>query len=121
MRFDSGWLTVPLSGGAEAFLRRERQQWRIVGGRGPGESGAPMAASWLVAYDDFVSRFPGRARLSQASTADITFRVSQLETNVAIDPAAFTVKVPADAVPMSLDELRRLGPLADRGPTQGSR
>jgi len=115
-RFESGWMAMPLSSGGEAYMRRERQQWRIVGGRGPGEGGDRAAASWTVAYDQFAAGFPGRVRVWQEPTTDMTFRVSQLEANVAIDPAAFTLDVPADAVPMSLDELRQMGPLADLGP-----
>jgi hypothetical protein len=37
--------------------------------------------------------------------------LSQLESNVDIDAAAFTVDVPAAADPISLDELRASGPL----------
>jgi hypothetical protein len=115
-RFESSWVAMPLSGGAEAFIRSERQRWRIVGGRGPGGGGDRATPSWAVAYDEFAAGFPGRVRVSQAPTTDVTFRVSQLEANVAIDPAAFALTVPPDAVPMSLDELRQMGPLADRGP-----
>ncbi|MCX6538065.1 MAG: hypothetical protein NT151_03900 [Acidobacteria bacterium] len=115
-RFESGWMAVPLSGGAEAFMRSEGQQWRIVGGRSSGGGDDRATTSWTVAYDEFAAGFPGRVRVSQASTTDVTFRVSQIEANVAIDPAAFSLTVPADAVPMSLDELRQMGPLADRGP-----
>jgi len=115
MRFESGWLAVPFSSGAEAFLRNQRQQWTIVGGRYSSQ-GEQATLPWVVAYDDFVAGFPGRVRVSQPSTTDVTFRVSQLETNLTIDPAAFTLSVPASAVPMTLDELRQMGPLADRGP-----
>ena len=44
-RFESGWIAMSLSGGAEAFMRRERQQWRIVGGRGLGRGGDRATAS----------------------------------------------------------------------------
>ena len=44
---------------------------------------------------------------------DLTLRVSQRDVNVAIDSAAFDVRVPADAVPIGLAELRGMGPLAD--------
>ena len=115
-RFESGWVAMPLQGGAEAFMLRERLQWRIVGGRSQGGGGDRAATSWTVAYDGFTAGFPGRVRVSQAPATDLTLRVSQIEANVAIDPAAFTLVVPADAVPMSLDELRQMGPLADRGP-----
>ncbi len=120
-RFESGWIALPLSGGAEAFLRSEQQTWRIVGGRGVGGGGDQTATSWTIAYDEFATGFPARVRVAQAPTTDITFQVSQLETNVAIDPAAFALTVPAGAVPMSLDELRQMGPLADTAARPGSR
>jgi hypothetical protein len=44
---------------------------------------------------------------------DLTAAVSQLEANVALDPAAFTVTVPADTLSMTLDELRDAGPLRE--------
>ena len=122
-RFESGWLAVPFSSGVEAFLRSDGKQWRIVGGRssGRGSGGGERAMEpWVVAYDDFAAGFPGRVRMSQGSTTDATFRVSQLEANTPIDPAAFTLTVPANAAPMSLDELRQMGPLADVAPGRGS-
>jgi hypothetical protein len=42
---------------------------------------------------------------------DLTATISQLETNVDLDAAAFTVNVPAGAAPLTLDELRQAGPL----------
>jgi hypothetical protein len=41
-------------------------------------------------------------------------RVSQLEINTTIDSKAFEIEVPRDAVPLSIEELRRAGPLGDR-------
>jgi hypothetical protein len=119
-RFKAGWILMPLTGGVEAFLRADRQQWRIVGGRAVGRTGPSASASWTVAYDEFSAGFPGQVRLGSLSPGtDMTLRVSQLETNVAIDPAAFTIAVPAGAMPMTLDELRQMGPLADRTASSG--
>ena len=42
---------------------------------------------------------------------DLSASVSQIETNVDLDAAAFDVVVPADARAMTLDELRNAGPL----------
>ena len=46
--------------------------------------------------------------------ADITLRISALEINTQIPGEAFDVDVPPDARPMTLQELRRAGPLGDR-------
>jgi hypothetical protein len=54
--------------------------------------------------------------LSQPTVAnvDMTATLSQIEVNVDVDPAAFTVDVPASASPLSIDELRDAGPLGER-------
>lgn len=48
---------------------------------------------------------------SQASAADLTLRFVSHDTTVAFEPATFQIKVPPDAAPLTLDELRRAGPL----------
>jgi hypothetical protein len=53
---------------------------------------------------------PGR----DGASFDLVLRLEQVETNGAIPDEAFTVRVPADAVPMTLGELRQAGPLRDR-------
>jgi hypothetical protein len=74
-----------------------------------------------VSYSGFAAGFPGVVTIRQegagggsAATA-LTFQVSQLEANVPFDARAFDVVVPSDAEPLTLEELRRSGPLADRG------
>jgi hypothetical protein len=42
---------------------------------------------------------------------DLTTTISERVTNEDIDPAAFRVDAPADARPLTLDELRQAGPL----------
>jgi len=59
----------------------------------------------------------GRAGASTAATgaaaprADLTLVLTQVELNVTLEPAAFEVDVPKDARPLTLEELRRSGPL----------
>ena len=48
---------------------------------------------------------------SEDEQVDFTAAVQQLEMNTTIDAAAFDVAVPADATPMTLDELRSVAPL----------
>ena len=112
-----GWMAIDLAGGIRAFLARDGAGWRIAAGhRGTGTG----AASWSVSYAAFSSGFPGSITISQepaygAPATALTFQVSQLETNVPIDGRAFDVVVPADAQPLTREELRQSGPLADRG------
>ena len=42
------------------------------------------------------------------------FKKSMREINTEIDPKAFEINVPPDAASLTLEELRRAGPLGDR-------
>jgi hypothetical protein len=115
----NGWLMVDLSDATLAFLVRDRQAWRISAGR---HDGAGARGAWAVSYADFSANFPGSIRIWQYlgpdgrpdSTAALTLTVSQLDTNVPIDARAFDLVVPPEATPLTIDELRQSGPLADR-------
>jgi hypothetical protein len=118
----AGWGSVSLGAGVTAFLRQDGGEWRLMAAAHAG--GDAAGREWTVEYGEFVSGFPARIRLrEQAGTAagsepgtDLTLRVSQREVNVPIVPAAFDVAIPPDARPMTLDELRSRGPLADGAP-----
>lgn len=118
-RSRGGWLRVGLAGGVTAFLAPDGDRWRVAAGQGqPGAAGS----AWSVSYAAFASGFPAAVTIRQeagpgAADTALTFRVSQLETNVPIDPRAFDVIVPSDAQLLTLEELRQSGPLADRGGT----
>jgi hypothetical protein len=111
-----GWMRVALAGGITAFLARDGAAWRITAGQREAGSGG---AAWSVSYSGFASGFPGAVTIRQepaggrpVATA-LTFSVSQLEANVPIDARAFDVVVPAGAQPLTLEELRESGPLAE--------
>ncbi len=113
-----GWMVMDLAGGIRAFLARDGAAWRIAAGRRDAGTGG---ASWTVSYAAFSSGFPGSVTIRQdpagvgPSVAALTFQVSQLETNVPLDGRAFDLVIPGDAQPLTLEELRQSGPLADRG------
>ena len=52
--------------------------------------------------------------MDPAVDVDLTVAISQIEANITLDPAAFTVSVPADALPLTMAELRDAGPLRAR-------
>jgi len=117
-RNSRGWLMVSLADGTTAFLKREGQTWRLLAGRREDPAGA---SSWSASYERFAGAFPGLVRLSTSRPgsgaspdAVLSLDVSQLETNTAIDARAFDALEASDAAPLTLDELRRTGPLADR-------
>lgn len=115
--YSNEWAAVDAAGGV-TYLRRVEGRWRVAGAaRGP----------LRIVYADFSGGLPSTLHVrsdsgaGQAETvADLTLRVSQLAINTDIDPKAFEIQVPPNAVPLSLDELRRAGPLGDRGQTGGA-
>ena len=96
------WVVVEADG-AKTYLRQVDGRWRIL---------AAVKAGLTVHYSAFTA---GRATTLQlqapASKADVTARLSEMNINVTMEPAVFEVEVPAAAEPLTLDELRRAGPL----------
>jgi hypothetical protein len=86
------------------YLRRIEGRWRVDGA---------TRGDLTVQYGDFKS---GRAETVFVKTpvADLVLRLSQVEINVPMDPRVFDLEIPKDAVPLTLEELRRAGPLGDR-------
>jgi hypothetical protein len=108
-RWASGWQAVSLGVDRVAYVRTVQ--------------GAPVVVAadyggWHVDYAEHAGGWPRvvRVRVAADATTDITARVGQLETNTPIAPAAFVVDVPADAEPMTLDELRSVAPLTPKAP-----
>lgn len=70
-----------------------------------------------VRYEAFAPSHPSRIRIrtmpdGTATPADITLNVSDVDTNVPLEPGVFRIEVPDDAVPITLEELRRAVPHA---------
>lgn len=104
VQYGSDWRGIDLQGGAKLYLRRVANEWQVR---------AAERAGWRIEYGAWQGAFPRSVRLHQVQPAsvDMIAEISQLETNVPIDPAAFTVDVPRDAASITLDELRDAGPL----------
>lgn len=103
-----GWLVLELEGGAALYLRRAGDALQLRAAR---------RDNWQIEYADWEGDFPRTVRLVSRGTppVDMTARLSQVEANIDLDQKAFTVDVPDDAAPITLDELRDAGPL--RGTT----
>lgn len=110
------WRVIRASGGAgwkTLYLQREGagRPWRLA-------AVARDEADWRVEYPNHRSHPPQSIHLKSGSKAagsarfDITLTLSQVETNAFLDPNAFTIQIPADAEPITLEEVRRSGPLA---------
>jgi hypothetical protein len=108
---------------AVAFVRTVNGAPRIVSARRPG---------LIVEYDEFANGLPHKISLRSeaspagsaaastsvsasgnkgAARAELTLTLSQIELNTSLSPQAFTIEVPADTHPITLDELRKNGPL----------
>jgi outer membrane lipoprotein-sorting protein len=104
--FANGWAAVSLVDGSTVYLRRHAGAWEVV---------AATNGPVTVMYADYASGRPSTIRLRAESqgraSADLTLRVSDVEINTPLDPKVFQVDLPAHPVPLTLDELRRSGPL----------
>lgn len=111
--FDRGWASIQ-SGAVTVFLRQIENRWRVGGAR---------RGTLQIEYSDFASGRPSSVRLHTTSApgvipADLSIRISQLEVNTTLDNNVFDVDVPKDAAPLTLEELRRAGPLGETKDTK---
>jgi len=107
--YPGDWVTIDSPAG-RLWLRRIEGAWRLI---------AVARDNLEVRYDQFASGRPAAVRLTatgpNANGTDLTLRLSQLEINIPLDAAVFEVEVPRDATPLTIDELRRSGPLGGPG------
>lgn len=101
--YSNGWTAVD-AGGATNYLRRIDGRWRLVAAARP-----PLT----VFYGGFASSRPSTVRIQSRGPvpADISVRLSDVSINLPFEAEVFDVEAPAGAVPLTLDELRRAGPL----------
>jgi Outer membrane lipoprotein LolB len=103
----NGWASIDLGGGATMYLQRSGT-WQVRAARRDG---------WEIEYPAWQGMFPQEIRLRSAggpADVDMTATLSQIEVNVDVDPAAFTVNVPPNTSPLSIDQLRQAGPLGEK-------
>ena len=111
-QFPGGWQAVTIGPERIAYLRSVNGRPMLV---------AADYGPWHVDYSQHANGFPREVRVRSANASadrpgnvDITARVEQLEVNTPINPRAWSVDVPSDADPMTLDDLRSIAPLADK-------
>ncbi len=108
--YAGGWVRIDLGGGAGAYLQREGERWRVRAGVRPG---------LLIEYEPPDGGGPSGVRLSVAASAgapasDLRVALSQVELNPRLGSEVFVVKVPRDATPITLADLRKAGPVGER-------
>jgi outer membrane biogenesis lipoprotein LolB len=109
--FGDAWVAIDMSDGSVAWAQRT-DQWRLA---------AATSGALSIEFHDYIGTQPQRIRIRQDATAsrlavDARLALSQVETNVELPEAAFTVNVPSNAVPLTVEELRQAGPLRDTQP-----
>jgi hypothetical protein len=110
-RLDDRWRVI--SGADELYLHRDgdADPWRLVAvvHHAPGPE-------WRAEYRDFLNNLPRTIRLtsSVAHRFDLRLSLSQVEINGPLPAETFRVQIPTGAAPITLQELRDAGPLAER-------
>jgi hypothetical protein len=108
--YAGGWLRIDLVGGAGVYLQRDGQRWRVRAGVTP---------RLLIEYEAADGGAPSRMRLQVAANggappSDVRVALSQVELNPRLGPEVFAVKVPRDATPITLTDLRHRAPVGER-------
>lgn len=111
-RWANGWQGVTLGNGIVAYVRDANGQPVVT---------AADHGQWRVDYANHLNGWPRQVRIrsagsdegGQAITIDISANLDQLEVNTGIDDKAFVVNPPANAVAISLDDLRSVAPLRE--------
>ena len=103
--FSNGWIAAAVDDGT-IYLRRSGTAWEVAAAtRGP----------VTLAYSGYAAGRPSTIRLrSEASGrthADLTLQLSDVDINTTLDPRTFDIDLPERPIPLTLDELRRAGPL----------
>ena len=105
--YSNGWVAAA-SPDSTTWLRPAAGGWEVA---------AAERGTVTVLYSDYVNGRPSTIRIRSTSqgkaAADITLRLSDVDINTTLDPKVFdiTPDLPQHPIPLTLDELRRAGPL----------
>ena len=107
-QWGSDWKAVTIAPNRVAYLRIQNGKPLLT---------AADYGAWHVDYSAHNAAGVARSvRVRRASdlAIDITARIEQFSTGGPINSRAWSVDIPSDADPMTLDELRSIAPLADK-------
>jgi hypothetical protein len=105
-RYGDDWASFAVAD-RKAYVRQRDGAWHLA---------AIVLPAMTAEYPAIDDRQPSTVRLVEngaTGRVDVTLKLAQVETNLAVPDEAFTVKVPPDAAPLTLDELRQAGPMRD--------
>jgi len=101
-----GWASIDLGDRTTIYLQRVGARWRLRAAR---------RGDWQIEYVEWpdASTLPTKVQLmtTKPVAVDLRATLAQMESNVDLPDSAFTVRVPAGAETISLDDIRRAGPL----------
>jgi hypothetical protein len=110
------WRMWTTDTGSKVYLHRESvsSPWQVAAVLHSGEGGS---GNWRADYGDFHDGLPHSVHLvsTDAARFDIHLQLSQIETGQALGGDVFRVQIPASAQPITIEELRRSGPVGQRG------
>ena len=102
--YSGDWLAVDLAAGGTIYLRRIATAWRIVAGRYGGLE---------IDYAAFEGARPFQVML-RGSDLNLALALNQVEINGDLPrDALVALKIPDGVAPLSLEQLRRAGPLGE--------
>lgn len=102
--YGADWLAVDLAAGGTLYLRRVGKAWRIAAGRYGGLE---------IDYAAFEDSRPSEVVLRGADM-NLALALNQVEINGELRREALVaLKIPDGVVPLSLEQLRRAGPLGE--------
>ena len=100
--YGADWLAVDLAAGGTVYLRRSESAWRIVAGRYGGLE---------IDYPAFQGDRPSQVVL-RGTDLDLALALNQVEVNGELPrDQLVALKIPDGVAPLSLEQLRRAGPL----------
>ncbi len=102
------YVQVAVSPGTTAWLRERDGNWQVH---------AAKIAGLLIEYRMYDGGWPSSVRVTSAGDAplDLQFSLSQLRINEDLESGTFRLTVPSHYLPMTLEELRAIGPVRERG------
>lgn len=93
--------SIELGGDARAYLRQRDGRWQLVAGDRDG---------LRIEYREYLGAFPTWVRVSSiapnVTPLQLSFRIDQHNVNTGTTPETFTIEVPPNFLPMTLEELR---------------
>jgi outer membrane biogenesis lipoprotein LolB len=109
-QLNDSWRIIE-NGPMHVYLQRAsaRGPWRIVAVTRQARDGV----LWRAEYRDFENGLPRRIVLFAPDRFRVELALSQIDLKRPLPPEVFRVNIPATATPMTIEELRKSGPLAE--------